>query len=45
LYPDRRDIFLKQSRRAVVQSGRAKIERVIICQSHRIKAGTAEQLR
>src|SRR6185312_12836779 len=39
------NFFPKQVRCGIVQCDRAKIEGVIICQAHCVKAGLAEQLR
>src|SRR4029079_9104805 len=39
------NLFSNQVRRGIVRCTRAKIERVVICQAHCVKAGPAEQLR
>src|SRR4030095_4909915 len=39
------NFFPKQVRRGIVQCDRAKIERMVICHAHCVKAGPAEQLR
>src|SRR5213593_1194455 len=39
------DFFLDQSRCAVLQGRRPKIERMVVCQAHGMKSGAAEQLR
>src|SRR5439155_4975382 len=39
------NFFPKQVRCGIVQCDGAKIERMVICQAHRVKAGPSEQLR
>jgi len=38
------NFFLDQTRRAVLQRRIPKIERVIVCQAHRVESSAAEQL-